>query len=338
VTQAGGVKCWGRNHQGQLGTGDTTPSGVPVDVPNLPAAALSVAAGDAHTCMLSTAGDVYCWGDNEFGQLGDGTGVDSLVPVAVSGLTDDVVALSASKDHTCALSAQGGVSCWGYGTDGQLGDNTTAHRSTPVTPRGLDADCVSVGVGWAHSCATCIDARGFSGTYCWGSDAYGQLGNNFDGDRTTPQRTANAGDHPESLCGGGRHTCGVTRGGGIDCVGSDADGQLGYPGASTDTWKDVTGYPAGGVQVACGSFWTMALDDAGGVKFWGNELDGIDKIREPRDVPGLSFNVSAIDAGWNHACVVRTNGEVLCWGVNTYGQVGVGSSESTIADPTLVNL
>ena len=112
------MTCWGNNADGQLGDGSTTSSNVPVAVVGI-TDAVSLAAGNSHTCAVLSDDTVTCWGDNLYGQLGNGSNVDSSTPVAVAGITDATV-VAGGNLHTCAVRSVGSVSCWGYNTNGQL--------------------------------------------------------------------------------------------------------------------------------------------------------------------------------------------------------------------------
>jgi alpha-tubulin suppressor-like RCC1 family protein len=137
LTNTGVMRCWGHNGTGQLGDGTTTRRLTPVTVSGLGSGVQAISAGHRHTCALTNAGAVRCWGFNNFGQLGNGSTTNQLTPVTVSGLGSSVQAISAGFLHTCALTNAGAVRCWGLNNFGQLGDGTTTDRLTPVTVLGF---------------------------------------------------------------------------------------------------------------------------------------------------------------------------------------------------------
>jgi alpha-tubulin suppressor-like RCC1 family protein len=173
LTSAGAAKCWGWNSRGQLGDGSRSDSRFPADVVGLSSGVLAISAGGHHTCALTTAGAVKCWGGNELGQLGDGSTTDSRVPVDVVGLSSGVVAISAGGRHTCALATGGTVECWGAGGHGQLGDGSDTGSDVPVDVVDLSSGVLAVSAGWYHTCA--VAAVG--GAKCWGWNYGYQLGN-----------------------------------------------------------------------------------------------------------------------------------------------------------------
>jgi alpha-tubulin suppressor-like RCC1 family protein len=182
VTSAGAAKCWGANDLGQLGDGTTTPRLTPVGVSGLTSGAAAIATVKDHTCVLTIAGGMKCWGLNINGELGDGTTTQRLTPVDVSGLTSGVAAMAVGFEHTCALTTAGGMKCWGLNNDGQLGDGTRIPRSTPVDVFGLPAGVAAIAPGYFHSCAL----TNAGAIKCWGENARGELGDGTTTGRLTP--------------------------------------------------------------------------------------------------------------------------------------------------------
>jgi alpha-tubulin suppressor-like RCC1 family protein len=239
----GAAYCWGLNTNGQLGNTSTTTSTVPVAV--TPGGLLSgrtvtsVSAGTSHSCAVAD-GVAFCWGLNTNGRLGDTTTTQRTAPVAVStagvlsGRT--VTAISAGGQHSCAV-ADGDVYCWGYNSNGQLGNSSTTASSAPVAVVGSIASAATVSAvsaGVTHSCAVADGAA-----YCWGAGASGQIGN---GSTTTSVTSSVAvtssgvlsGRTLTAISAGNLFTCtnGATPG---SCWGAGASGQLGNAASSTSS-------------------------------------------------------------------------------------------------------
>jgi alpha-tubulin suppressor-like RCC1 family protein len=183
ITSAGGAKCWGTNTGGALGTGSTTSQGTPADVSGLTSGVKAIAAGGGHTCALTSGGGVKCWGSNTRGQLGNGSTTGTfLTGVDVAGLTSGVKAIAAGTNHTCALTSSGGVKCWGWNQDGQLGNGSTADSRTPVDVAGLTGGVRAITAGGNHTCAITSSGK----AKCWGSNRFGQLGSGSTKSSTQP--------------------------------------------------------------------------------------------------------------------------------------------------------
>jgi len=249
LTTTGGVKCWGENDYGQVGDGTSgNIRTTPIDVSGLTSGVAAVTAGWEHTCALTTAGGLRCWGRNPWGQLGDGTHWNyRTTPVDVSGLTSGVAAVTAStSNHTCALTTTGGLKWWGNNDNGQLGDGTTTERTTPVDVSGLTSGVAAVEAGGAHSCAV----RTAVGVKCWGRNVYGQLGDGTTTERWTPVDVSGLTSGVAAVEAGGAHSCAVRTAVGVKCWGRNVYGQLG-DGTTTERWTpvDVTGFapPVGGI-------------------------------------------------------------------------------------------
>ena len=172
------IKCWGENNRGQLGNGEIAYRTVPVNVQGIASGATMLDLGYLHACVIINGG-VKCWGYNGNGTLGDGTGIDRTTPVNVSGLASGVNTISAGAYHSCALMTGGGLKCWGFNANGEIGDGTTTSRSTPVDVTGLTSGVLAVAAGEGFTCAVVTGG----GVKCWGYNGYGQLGDNTATDR-----------------------------------------------------------------------------------------------------------------------------------------------------------
>ncbi|HEX3510347.1 MAG TPA: hypothetical protein VHT27_04525 [Solirubrobacteraceae bacterium] len=238
VLFSGHVVCWGYNAQGELGNGSTTNSLSGVTVTGLSGvtdlASGEDADGTGHTCAI-TGGNVYCWGDNREGQLGNGTVKNSDTPVQVPGITN-AVQVTAGDETTCALIVSGSIKCWGYNAGGTLGDGTTEDSATPVTVQGI-TNATSVSAGTNVTCAGLATHV----AECWGFGVAGALGDGSQTGSTTPVQVSDLTD-VSSVTAGYSMGCAVRVGGGLDCWGGDVFGQLGN-GAGGASARGFSAFP-----------------------------------------------------------------------------------------------
>lgn len=270
LTSGGGVKCWGYNPWGQLGDGTTIDRLTPVDVAGLVNGVAAISAGGKHTCALTSSGGAKCWGNNNNGQLGDGTQIQRLTPVNVFGLSSGVSEISAGWSHTCVVTNGGGAKCWGI-NEGQLGDGTNIDRSTPVDVVGLASGVSDINSGYWHSCALTTGG----GAKCWGVNADGRLGDGTTTVRLTPVDVAGLLSGVSAVDAGYTHTCALLTGGGAKCWGGNYYGQL---GDGTQIQRllpvDVAGQTNGVSAISAGGHHTCAVTSSGEVKCWGANYYG----------------------------------------------------------------
>lgn len=330
ITQAGGLKCWGLNQNGQLGDGSLNQSNVPVDVIGLSSGVESLALGDGHTCALTSAGAVKCWGRNISGQLGDGSTTRSSIPVAVVGLESGVIALAAGGPHSCALTSGGAVKCWGDNGFGELGVGSTTPTSSnvPLAVAGLSSGVSDLALGWGHSCVRMSNAA----VKCWGWNPYGQLGDGTTGQREAPVNVIGLSGGALAVSSGDWHSCVVTPAGGVKCWGANG-GRLGDGSTGNrSTPGFVSGLSSGVSAVAAGSFHSCALTSLGAVKCWGMNSSGelgngtTNQSGVPVSVIGLSSGITAVALGNSHSCALTWWGAVKCWGDNEFGSLGNGET------------
>lgn len=261
--------CWGLNARGQLGDGGVG------GFLRQPTAVVggqtfaSLAAGDTHSCGLTSSGAAYCWGSNSFGELGDGTVVDRPAPAVVLGgrLFSRLVA---GDGFTCGVtnSAPAAAYCWGRNASGQLGDGSFTNRSVPTAVSG-GVSFLSIVAGDAHTCALSISAEAF----CWGNNFSGQLG---DGSGVTnPLPTVVSGGRTyASLVAGGSHSCGRTNNGAVFCWGDNDFGQLGDGMTGDRTTPSQVSGGRSFVSLAAGNVHTCGLTDIGEAFCWGADSRG----------------------------------------------------------------
>ncbi len=319
----GTVWAWGDNWYGQLGDGTREERATPVKVAGL-SGLTAVAAGNGHSLALDRAGTVWAWGVNYFGQLGDGTQDVRATPVPVWSLplvlAPTGARTAAGGAHSLQVHADGTVSTWGRNQVGQLGDGSTAPRSTPVQVKGL-ADAVAVAGGQDHSLALKSDGT----VWAWGTNAAGQLGTGTPSDNQGAPQQVSELTRMVAVAANGKHSLALKDNGTVWAWGDNQYGQLG-DGSTTARFQPVQVQGLTGVvALACGDTHSLALRGDGMVWAWGrNDLGqlGIANVTDqktPVPVQRLS-GVIAIAGGDAHSLALRGDGTVWAWGDNLFGQ------------------
>lgn len=327
VTGDGGAKCWGDNSAGQLGDGSTIDSNVPKAVTGLSDPVTAITVGPLHTCAVTEVGGGWCWGNNNFGLLGDGTLNSSDLPVAVDGLSEGVAAIAAGGRHTCAVTDDKKVMCWGYNEWGQIGnDSYNLSFQVPDAVVGLPDPVIAVSAGDRHTCAVTEGGA----VWCWGDNDYGQLGTGRGVPSRVPVEVTELPEPAVTVSAGSEHTCAVTEVGGAWCWGSNVFGELGISDPNPILPVPVTGLSEGVTAIAAGSHHTCARMDTGEVKCWGDNHLGqlgndLPLLQYPNPVPVVGLDdITAVSTGYYHSCAKSAAGGVTCWGYNDSGQLGHG--------------
>lgn len=388
VKSSGEVFCWGPNDKGQLGNPDPTPRYTPTKVEGINAT--FIVAGEEHTCALTKAGGVSCWGNNNEGQLGNGagkSGVSSSTPVEVANLraveqlwsgsrhvcarseeklfcwgtnsrgmlgfttpepfvatpkelvlSFSTAKLSLGTSHTCALSKEGEVFCWGLNQAGQLGDGLGTDKPTSARPYPVQLkDIASISLGGTSSCF--LQTNG--AVFCSGSDSVGQLGRGVESipgnpGSTTPIEVKGLSSVMQ-ISSGDSHSCAITKEREVVCWGSNLGGSLGLGDSTiqsrTTPTKVVssegTGTLSGIMQLSSSDVANCVVNQEGAVYCWGSRQGTPEEIQQaatPRKVEGLPV-ITSVGTGFDHQCALSKEGEVFCWGSNRVYQLGDGTNE-----------
>ena len=287
----------------------------------------SIVAGELHTCGITTDSTAYCWGSNDYGQLGDSTNRPRLVAVPVNGGIH-FSALSASAYHSCGLDGDGNGYCWGHNNSGELGSGSIGDRWTPVGVSGGFVFRI-LNAGWLHTCGL----SSVGAAYCWGYNRFNQVGDGTATDRHVPVAVV-GGLTFNSLSTWGHHTCGLDVGGGAYCWGLNQHGQLGT-GTNTNSSAPIAVLGAlSFTTIVSGWAQTCGLVNDGTAYCWGfNSVGQLgDGTTTDKNVPvpvsgGLHF--VSIATGESHTCALTADGKAYCWGWNDSGQLGNGSTQSS---------
>jgi alpha-tubulin suppressor-like RCC1 family protein len=327
----GAVKCVGFNGQGEIGNGTTIDATTAaVQVVGFDSDVTAISGIGLSTCAIK-AGALYCWGFNDYGQLGDGTKTSYAAPYKV--FDSDVTQVAAGRWHTCAIKA-GALYCWGYNFYGQLGNGNQELKATPQLVTDMETGITAVAVGSDHTCAIKAGAL-----YCWGYNNYGQLGNGQATGSLVPIQVTGMNDGVTAVVT--THdvnnyaydtTCAI-HAGAMKCWGANHYGNLGIGTVVSPYFSqtpqivpelpNVTRISGGGNHICAVS--------NGALFCWGYNVNGqlgsgnLVQKNSPNQVDGMDKDVTEVVAGRYGTCAVQA-GKYYCWGYNNYGQLNKGDN------------
>ncbi|HUI05158.1 MAG TPA: MBG domain-containing protein, partial [Acidimicrobiales bacterium] len=333
---------WGDNSAGQLGTGNTVNSTTPTKV-QLPTGvtATAAAAGADFSLAVGSDGNLYAWGDNGNGQLGNNSTTSSTTPVVVampSGVTATSVAAGAA--HSVALGSNGKVYDWGYNGFGQLGNASTTNSNHPVVAA-LPAGTTVVAVAAGQDMSEAMTAGGL--VYAWGDGATGALGDGKNVNETIPVEVNVA--SVTALAAGGYHSL-VIAAGTVYAYGYGAFGQLGNGAVKNAATRVKVDLPTGvnGTAVAAGLYFSMAIGSNHRLYAWGDNTYGqLGNGTETSSSEPVLVNMPAgvtpvsIAAAAYSAYAIGSDGNLYAWGYNGLGGLGNGNTTDS-ATPVQVAL
>ncbi len=331
LRENGEVWAWGSNGDGQLGDG--TEDYIHVPVKSKITGVKQISAGgfiQSHTVALKENGEVWTWGNNEYGQLGNGTDTSRSLPVKVN--ISGVKQISAGGRHTVALKENGEVWTWGQKWKrNENGHATTEACLTPVKVGITDVKQVSAGLNFT------VLLKENGEVWAWGANGDGQLGDGTKTHRVTPVKVNISG--VKQVSAGGHHTVALKENGEVWAWGNNDYGRLG-DGTNIDRAAPVKVNISGVKQISAGGRQTIALTESGTVWAWGynheGQLgDGTEKTHYEPVIVGIS-GVKQVSSGQSHTIVLKENGEMWTWGLDQEGALGNGPGSGHSAIPVKV--
>jgi alpha-tubulin suppressor-like RCC1 family protein len=336
----GTVWANGANYHGELGNNTISGyySSLPVQVKGL-SSVKSISAGAYHSIALKNDGTVWAWGENLYGELGNGTTTNSFLPVQVKDLTD-VKSISAGAYHSIALKNDGTVWTWGYNCYGQLGNNSTTNSSSPVQVQGVNGTVTSISAGTCFSLISKSDGT----VWAWGYNYYGQLGNGSTTDSSLPVQVSGLTGIGLVSAGGSLSLALKSDKTAIYAWGYNKHGELGN-GSTSNSSLPVQVQGINDIKsISTGGDHSLALKSDGTLWAWGYNCYGqlgnnsTSNSSYPIQVLGLIGTISSISTGAFHSQVIINDGTVWAWGENLFGELGNISTLNSSQPVQVLNL
>ncbi len=279
--------------------------------------------------LASAPGSPWAWGWNNYGQIGDGTTIQSVSPVQVQAIGSGVTAVAAGGYHNLALKSDGSLWAWGLNSNGQLGSGTTTNLYNPAQIMGPGSGVTGIAAGASHTLATKSDGS----LWAWGYNYHGQLGDGTTTGSNTPVQIMPPGSGATGVAGGGSHSLALKSDGSLWAWGLNNYGQLG-DGTTTNlhTPVQIMGAGSGIIAIAAGAYHSLAIKSDGslwawGYNYWGQVGDATNtQSNTPVQIMVPGSGVTAIAAGYYHSLAVKSDGSLWAWGLNNYGQLGDGTT------------
>jgi alpha-tubulin suppressor-like RCC1 family protein len=277
------------------------------------------------------SGNLWAWGWNSYGQLGDNTTTNRSSPIQTIARGSNWKSVACGYNHTAAIKTDGTLWVWGRNSYGKLGDNTTDNKSSPVQTVAFGTNWIQISCGTNNTAAIKTDGT----LWCWGKNLDGQLGDNTGSSETksSPVQTVAFGTNWKQVSISRWHTAALKTDGTLWCWGQNTYGNL---GDNTTTHRSspvqTVAFGTNWKQVSCGDSYTAAIKNDGTLWCWGKNTHG--QLGDNTSLTKLSpVQTIAFGTNWKYVggasgqfygmiTAVKTDGTLWCWGNNNYGQLG----------------
>lgn len=333
------IMAWGQNGDGQLGDNSIINKSSPASVVGGFTDWVRVATGNFHNIAIRTNGTAWTWGQNSVGELGDNTSISKSSPVSVVGGFTDWTKINAGFYHSLAIRSNGSLWAWGRGAEGQLGDNSSVSKSSPVSVVGGFTDWCQVDGGRHHTLALRTNGT----LWAWGSGSYGMLGDGTYVNKSSPVSVVGGFTDWSQASAGGQHSVAIRTNGTMWAWGRGLSGTLGNNGVANNASPvSVVGGFTDWCQVSAGWGHSAAVRTNGTIWTWGDNWGGKlgtgDTVSRssPVSVVGGFTDWCQVSSGPDRVSALRTNGTIWGWGYNENSKLGDGTTTNKSSPVSVV--